>query len=544
MKKFLLSCFVALGIAGNAQISIVNDFEATSDYSGWYVGLSSNTITSYGNFSGLFCSGSRIFGYSFAATVPDAAYGEIYVLASDKAQVSNGQEITINFNPLKNGNGTATYTTYYTLDDGENWVALTGATATGTSTATCSDKTIVIPAGTIPTGNESFGFKFRTTKSGTTAVYGLVDNIRIAQKTLTAPSCTTISSPANAATGVTVRPTIAWAAANGATSYKVSVGTTAGGTNIVNNQSVTSTTYTLSTAQTLLGNTTYYVTVTAANENGNATGCTGTSFTTGTNVSTPYCGPLLINSELDPISNVSFAGIDNASSNVYLTGDSHEFFLNVKGSAERTRTYPITVKGNTGGIYTDAVTVFIDWNNDGDFADANETYFTSESNGGFLLIRQTAAGSTVQSTSNTLNITIPANAVVGETRMRIKKSFIGNSTVVATTALLTSGGLTDPCVDQAFGQVEDYTLNIKEFLAVSDVNKAGISVFPNPFTDVLKISDVKGVKSISVSDVSGREVKSLAPSAELNLSSLQSGLYIVNLKMEDGSVKTFKAIKK
>jgi len=55
---------------------------------------------------------------------------------------------------------------------------------------------------------------------------------------------------------------------------------------------------------------------------------------------------------------------------------------------------------------------------------------------------------------------------------------------------------------------------------------------------------VKGVKSVSVNDVSGREVKSLAPSAELNLSNLKAGLYIVNLKMEDGSVKTFKAIKK
>ena len=74
--------------------------------------------------------------------------------------------------------------------------------------------------------------------------------------------------------------------------------------------------------------------------------------------------------------------------------------------------------------------------------------------------------------------------------------------------------------------------------------KTNISVYPNPFTDVLKISDVKGVKSVSVNDISGREVKTLAPAAELNLSNLKSGLYIVNLKMEDGSVKSFKAIKK
>lgn len=81
-------------------------------------------------------------------------------------------------------------------------------------------------------------------------------------------------------------------------------------------------------------------------------------------------------------------------------------------------------------------------------------------------------------------------------------------------------------------------------LAVSDVNKAKISVYPNPFTDVLKISDLTGVKAISVNDMTGREVKSLVPSAEINLSNLKTGLYILNLKMEDGSVKTFKTIKK
>ena len=100
--------------------------------------------------------------------------------------------------------------------------------------------------------------------------------------------------------------------------------------------------------------------------------------------------------------------------------------------------------------------------------------------------------------------------------------------------------------NQWFLGIDDVSVTNAATLAVSDTSKdkSTVSVFPNPFTDVLKISDVKGVKSVSVNDISGREVKSLAPSAELNLSSLQAGLYIVNLKMEDGSVKTFKAIKK
>lgn len=81
-------------------------------------------------------------------------------------------------------------------------------------------------------------------------------------------------------------------------------------------------------------------------------------------------------------------------------------------------------------------------------------------------------------------------------------------------------------------------------LAVSDAQKAEASVYPNPFHDVLNISDVKGVKSISVNDIAGRQVKELAPASELNLSSLKAGLYIVNLKMEDGKVRSIKVIKK
>ena len=77
----------------------------------------------------------------------------------------------------------------------------------------------------------------------------------------------------------------------------------------------------------------------------------------------------------------------------------------------------------------------------------------------------------------------------------------------------------------------------------SNGTKEGLSIYPNPFQNVLKISDVKGVKSVVVSDVSGRQVKSMAPSTELDLSALKTGLYIVTLQMEDGTVKSFKAVK-
>ncbi|SMP24100.1 beta strand repeat-containing protein [Chryseobacterium profundimaris] len=107
-----------------------------------------------------------------------------------------------------------------------------------------------------------------------------MDNLSITVSTLP-PSCTTISSPVNAATGVSVIPTITWAAAAGATSYEIIIGTTAGGNDVMPLTDVGNvTTVTSPTIPTLAYNSTYYVTVYPKNVYGTATGCTSGSFTT------------------------------------------------------------------------------------------------------------------------------------------------------------------------------------------------------------------------------------------------------------------------
>lgn len=75
--------------------------------------------------------------------------------------------------------------------------------------------------------------------------------------------------------------------------------------------------------------------------------------------------------------------------------------------------------------------------------------------------------------------------------------------------------------------------------------KNDLKVYPNPFADVLNISDVKNVKSVSVIDIAGRLVKTIEkPSSALQLGELKSGIYMVVLNMNDGSKQTIKAIKK
>ena len=77
------------------------------------------------------------------------------------------------------------------------------------------------------------------------------------------------------------------------------------------------------------------------------------------------------------------------------------------------------------------------------------------------------------------------------------------------------------------------------------LNEKTVKVYPNPFSDILNISDVREVASVTITDMAGRMVKTIAkPSSQLQLGDLKSGMYLVTLKYKDGSVKTVKTIKK
>lgn len=75
--------------------------------------------------------------------------------------------------------------------------------------------------------------------------------------------------------------------------------------------------------------------------------------------------------------------------------------------------------------------------------------------------------------------------------------------------------------------------------------KNTIKVYPNPFSEVLNISDAADVKSVLVTDISGRLIKTLAnPGSVVQLGDLKQGIYLIILEMKDGSRQTVKTIKK
>ena len=124
------------------------------------------------------------------------------------------------------------------------------------------------------------------------------------------------------------------------------------------------------------------------------------------------------------IGQVTFAGIDQLSGAA--TEGTMDFTCATAGSAAIGTLVPITIT-NSGPNF-EAVGVWIDWNNDGNFADAEKVFASSGA------------------TSHAGNITIPGNASAGiGLRMRVKSDFNNQP-------------LTGPCVSPQFGQVEDYQI--------------------------------------------------------------------------------------
>ncbi len=154
-----------------------------------------------------------------------------------------------------------------------------------------------------------------------------------------------------------------------------------------------------------------------------------------------YCTPSYSSST--SMVNVTYAGINNTTGNTAVGGEATYYSYCDMASVIPGTTDPISVRCRTYGANQFDVRAFIDWNQDGDFADANETYYIGH-------INSTA------DTQITLNssITVPVVATPGLTRMRVMYHF--------------SGDPTDPCYNGfGYGQIEDYSVNIASTLACS-----------------------------------------------------------------------------
>src|SRR5690606_26746666 len=131
---------------------------------------------------------------------------------------------------------------------------------------------------------------------------------------LVPPGCTTITAPVDGATDVALDTDITWDAVEDATGYRITIGTTSGGTEEVYEQGVTCTTFSLSGG--FLENTTYYVTVVPYNSAGAAADCPEISFTTETLPVPPDCatitGPADGTTDITLDADITWEAVDDA----------------------------------------------------------------------------------------------------------------------------------------------------------------------------------------------------------------------------------------
>ncbi|WP_169336012.1 GEVED domain-containing protein [Flavobacterium rivuli] len=225
----------------------------------------------------------------------------------------------------------------------------------------------------------------------------------------------------------------------------------------------------------------------------------------------------------EPISLVQFAGINNDSETT--TGGitpAYEDFKTLIPAAEVAlgQEYTITVKGNTNGPFTHQVVAYIDWNKNNSFEDEGEAYIIG------ALVNSTGTDDVAVSST----ITVPTDAPLGVTTMRVTKKF--------NVAAL-------PCNTLGYGQAEDYSLNVnREIVAGADgIATTLISLYPNPTTDNVHLQTEQEIKSIEVFNSLGQSVIK-ANGKDISLATLSNGIYLLKADTVNGKNHTFRVVKK
>ncbi|MFM1746090.1 MAG: hypothetical protein RLZZ630_2027, partial [Bacteroidota bacterium] len=194
-----------------------------------------------------------------------------------------------------------------------------------------------------------------------------------------------------------------------------------------------------------------------------------------------YCTSNGTSTSREFISRVRVGTIDNTSGN----NNGYGNFTALSTIMVRGTSQTITINpGWTSTARSEAYRVWIDYNSDGDFADAGEQVFS----------RNKTTATSVLGT-----FTVPTTAVVGSTRMRVSMKYNSNPT---------------SCEVFASGEVEDYTVQIQATpgarLSTGSDHKAGFEfeVYPNPVHEIVFINtdQLPEAYEVIIQDVNGRVV--------------------------------------
>lgn len=235
-----------------------------------------------------------------------------------------------------------------------------------------------------------------------------------------------------------------------------------------------------------------------------------------TDLPSGYCTSNGNNSTEEYIARVQIGSINNASGR---NAAGYQDFTNLSTNLSGSSTITITPEW-PGTTYDEGYAVFIDWNRDGDFADAGETAFTR---------------APTQAASITGTISVPLNASEGATLMRVVMGY---------------NAIPSACGSFNFGEVEDYIVNVSSSAGfgpsqpqetISEfATTAVFSIFPNPVTQGRLSINLEGFEAtgVTIYNLLGQVVHKGDFEKTLDVSRLEEGVYIV--QVETGTSKMIK----
>jgi hypothetical protein len=243
------------------------------------------------------------------------------------------------------------------------------------------------------------------------------------------------------------------------------------------------------------------------------------NFTT-TNSQTTYCASNGQNTNDEYISNVQLGAINKTST---AESGGYSDFTAESTSLTKGSTNTISITPTwTGTKYNEAYSVWIDYNQDGDFEDSGEQVWTKAAS---------------QTTPVSGNFTVPASVKEGSTRMRVSMKY---------------NGIPTPCESFSYGEVEDYTVVIGGFSANTqttsapaklttsniDLKDSDIIINPIPATDfiIIQMNNFNG-SSYKIINKAGQMVKSGQMSEnKIKVNELQAGMYFLSVTSDTKTI--------
>lgn len=231
-------------------------------------------------------------------------------------------------------------------------------------------------------------------------------------------------------------------------------------------------------------------------------------------------GPCTANSQGcdEYIARVQLNTIDNTTD-----CDNYTDYSSISTTLEHGTNYSVAVTPGIIGIGVgnyyggDVIGVWIDWNNDGDFSDANETIATVAIN---------------ENSQLQFNFTVPSGVAPGNYKMRVRIDYDPNEM-----------GAIEPCGTTQYGEIEDYKIKVKSNLGLNELSASdAVSIYPNPAIDQVTVDLKSNYKTVNITvyDVSGRIVLTSNNQnkkvVNLDFSDLSSGLYQVAIQTGNGEI--------